>query len=169
MDDLPAAVHGGRLDEVEILGGILMLEDFNGDEIGGWEGADGCEEINFLRRGFEHLVRLFVDEGKIRETEETRMADHDLRAFQEGFVMLFEGWRVEVVDETLSGLVAFRSDVDGQIESESGLSHSIIALIPPVTVTTGSECFVLWMRVMRLLKPCNHHCDFHEYFVKNIA
>ncbi len=120
MDDLPAAVHGGRLDEVEILGGILMLEDFDGDEIGGGEGADGCEEINLLRRGFEHLVRLLVDEGKIRETEETRMADHDLRAFQKRLVMLFEGWRVEVVDETLSGLVAFRSDVDGQVESEGG-------------------------------------------------
>ena len=50
------------------------------------------------------------------------MADHDLRAFQERLVMLFEGWRVEVVDETLSGLVAFRSDVDGQVESEGGFN-----------------------------------------------
>ncbi len=55
-----------------------------------------------------------------------------------------------------------------QIESESGLSHSIIALVPPVSVQTVSESVVLWMRVMRLLKPCNHHCDFHEHFVDNL-
>lgn len=56
-----------------------------------------------------------------------------------------------------------------QIESESGLSHSIIALVPPRTVRTAGECVIVWMRVMRLLKPCNHHCDFHEHFVRNLT
>ena len=48
------------------------------------------------------------------------------------------------------------------------VASAIIALVSPVTAAAASECFVLRMRVMRLLKPCNHHCDFHEHFVENL-
>ena len=60
-------MHGGGLDEIEILGGILMLENLDGDKIRSGKGADGSEEINLFRRVFEHLIRLFVDKGKIGE------------------------------------------------------------------------------------------------------
>ena len=34
--------------------------------------------------------------------------------------MLLEGGSVKIIDEPLPGLVAFRSDIDGQVESEGG-------------------------------------------------
>ena len=71
--------------------------------------------------------------------------DAKLEAVEAGTALCREGEKSEFVPVVLKG------ETDGeiprfgtwqQIESESGLSHSIIALIPPVTVTTGSECFV---------------------------
>ena len=97
--------------------------------------------------------------------------DAKLETVPEGTVLCTEGEKTEFVPVVLKGGTDVPVPNFGlwpQIESESGLSHSIIALVPPVTVKTAEECMVLHMRVMRLLKPCNHHCDFHEYFVQNL-
>ena len=97
--------------------------------------------------------------------------DAKLETVPEGTVLCTEGEKTEFVPVVLKGGTEVPVPNFGlwpQIESESGLSHSIIALVPPVTVKTAEECMVLHMRVMRLLKPCNHHCDFHEYFVQNL-
>ena len=51
-----------------------------------------------------------------------------------------------------------------RIQSESGLAPSVIALVPPATVRTSGACRILWLRVMRLFRICNRHCDFHESF-----
>ncbi len=98
--------------------------------------------------------------------------DAKLETVEDGTALCEAGVRSEFVPVVLKGqadAVIPRFGSWQQVESQSGLSHSIIALIPDVTVKADGECFVLWMRVMRLLKPCNHHCDFHEYFVANIA
>ena len=97
--------------------------------------------------------------------------DAKLETVPEGTVLCTEGEKAEFVPVVLQGGTDVPVPGFGlwpQIESESGLSHSIIALIPPATVTTTQESMVIRMRVMRLLKPCNHHCDFHEYFVQNL-
>ena len=98
--------------------------------------------------------------------------DAKLETVPAGTVLYRAEEKTEFVPVVLKGSTDKEIDRFGswqQVESESGLSHSIIALVPSVTVKTTEECTVLWMRVMRLLKPCNHHCDFHEYFVSNIA
>ena len=97
--------------------------------------------------------------------------DAKLETVPEGTVLCTEGKKTEFVPVVLKGETDAEVPNFGlwpQIESESGLSHSSIALVPPATVTTAGECMVLRMRVMRPLKPCNHHCDFHEYFVQNL-
>ena len=97
--------------------------------------------------------------------------DAKLETVPAGTVLCTENEKTEFVPVVLKGETDVPVPNFGQwqqIESESGLSHSIIALVPPQTVTTADECMVVWMRVMRLLKPCNHHCDFHEYFVQNL-
>ena len=97
--------------------------------------------------------------------------DAKLETVPTGTVLCTENEKTEFVPVVLKGETDVPVPNFGQwpqIESESGLSHSIIALVPPQTVTAAGECMVVWMRVMRLLKPCNHHCDFHVYFVKNL-
>ena len=97
--------------------------------------------------------------------------DAKLETLPEGTVLCEEGQKCEFVPIVLKGSTDAQIPSFGtwkQIESESGLSHSIIALVAPRTVRASGECFVLWMRVMRLLKPCNHHCDFHEHFAANL-
>ena len=97
--------------------------------------------------------------------------DAKLETVPAGTVLCTEDEKTEFVPVVLKGETDVPVPNFGQwpqIESESGLSHSIIALVPPQTVTAAGECTVVWMRVMRLLKPCNHHCDFHEYFVQNL-
>ena len=90
--------------------------------------------------------------------------DGELKNVSAGTVLCEEGVRTEFVPVILSG----SADADiprfstwQQIKSESGLSHSIIALVPPVTCVAVTDCFVVYLRVMRLLKPCNYHCPFH--------
>ncbi|MCQ2560474.1 MAG: hypothetical protein MJ186_00335 [Clostridia bacterium] len=97
--------------------------------------------------------------------------DAKLETIEAGTKLLKEGEKTEFVPIILSG----SSDKPcegfgtwGQIESNSGLSHSIIALVPPADYSTAEESTVLWMRVMRLLKACNLHCDFHEEFIKKL-
>ena len=55
------------------------------------------------------------------------------------------------------------------IQSESGLSHSTIAVVAPQTQKASGDCTVIRFRVMRLLKPCNFQCPFHIGAVKNIG
>ncbi len=97
--------------------------------------------------------------------------DAKLETVPEGTELCREGEKAEFVPVVLQGKTDEEIPGFGSwdpIESESGLSHSIIALVPHRSVKTSSEAMILWMRVMRLLKPCNHHCDFHEYFVQNL-
>lgn len=81
-----------------------------------------------------------------------------------GTVLCEKGEKTEFVPVVLEG----STDVDiprfsdwEKIESQSGLSHSIIALVPPVSCVCTTDCTVISLRVMRLLKPCNFHCPFH--------
>lgn len=90
--------------------------------------------------------------------------DGELKTVKAGTVLCEEGAKMEFVPVVLEG----STDVDiprfstwQRIESESGLSHSIIALVSPVSCKAVTDCFVIYLRVMRLLKPCNYHCDFH--------
>lgn len=55
-----------------------------------------------------------------------------------------------------------------QIESQSGLSHTIIAVVPPQDIIAKEDCRVLNMKVMRALTPCGRHCSFHMDFVEKL-
>lgn len=97
--------------------------------------------------------------------------DGKLRTEDAGARLCTQGERTEFVPIVLEGetdaqLPPF--SVWEQIESQSGLSHSVAALVPPLSVNAKTECLVLWLKVMRLLKPCNRHCDFHETFVEKL-
>lgn len=90
--------------------------------------------------------------------------DAELESVKAGTVLCEEGVKTQFVPVVLEGTTDVqlpRFSTWQQIESESGLSHSIIALVPPVTCSCTSDCFIVRLRVMRLLKPCNYHCAFH--------
>ena len=90
--------------------------------------------------------------------------DAELTTVKAGTVLFEEGVKTEFVPVVLEGTTNVeipRFSTWEKIESESGLSHSIIALVPPVTCKAETDCFVVTLRVMRLLKPCNYHCSFH--------
>jgi len=56
-----------------------------------------------------------------------------------------------------------------QIESDSGLSHSIVALVAPETQKAAGDCTVVRLKIMRLLKPCNFQCSFHVDILEKIS
>lgn len=90
--------------------------------------------------------------------------DAELKTVKAGSVLFEKGVKTQFVPVVLEGSTDVeipRFSTWQQIESESGLSHSIIALVPPVTCTAVTDCFIVNLKVMRLLKPCNYHCSFH--------
>lgn len=90
--------------------------------------------------------------------------DGELMNVKAGTVLFEKGVKCEFVPVVLKGSTDVeipRFSTWQKIESESGLSHSIIALVPPVSCTCTADCFIVKLRVMRLLKPCNYHCAFH--------
>lgn len=90
--------------------------------------------------------------------------DAELETVKAGTVLCKEGEKMQFVPVVLEGSTDVelpRFSTWEHIESESGLSHSTIALCPPVTCKATTDCFVVKLRVMRLLKPCNYHCPFH--------
>lgn len=94
-----------------------------------------------------------------------------IRRIEGGEILCEAGVKAERVPIVLEGstqpeMPPFR--LWEKIESSSGLSPSIIALVPPETVVAEGECTVLTLKVRTMLKLCNRNCDFHAEFIEKI-
>lgn len=94
-----------------------------------------------------------------------------IRRIEGGEILCEAGVKAERVPIVLEGstqpeMPPFR--LWEKIESSSGLSPSIIALVPPETVVAEGECTVLTLKVRTMLKLCNRNCDFHAEFIEKV-
>jgi len=84
------------------------------------QGADFGEEGVLLGPAGPVEARWLVQVRGVGETHHSGVADEDIGTLEEDWQMALDGVALEIIDQPLAGLVAFRADDDGQFEFRGG-------------------------------------------------